>query len=534
MRILINAKIYTLDAGQPEATSLVIDGNRIVAVGSGPGSPETFQDRAQTEDLQGRIVIPGLTDAHIHFWQYAHARKLVDCETATLAACLEQVADRVNQTEPGAWVRGHGWNQNEWPDCQSGKDGFPNAIILDQITTRHPAYLTAKSLHAAWANSAALRAAGIHAGTPDPADGQLQRDQNGIPTGIMFEGAMELVKRVIPEPDAREDLAAMKSAQTALWQMGLTGLHDFDRRACFSALQQMHGEAELGLRIVKSIPVEDLAHAVGVGLRTGFGDDMLRIGLVKAFADGALGPHTAAMLQPYEDEPENRGMLLMDSEQIQLHGRMAVSHGLGMVIHAIGDRANHEVLNAYEGLRQFERQQGLPHPRHRIEHVQVLHPSDINRLAGLDVIASMQPIHATSDMIAADRFWGKRAASAYAWRSLLEQRTHLAFGSDAPVESPNPFWGIHAAVTRCRADGSPGPDGWYPGQRLTRREAIQAYTTGPAYAAGMETHLGKLAPGFLADLLVLDSDPFTCESVALREIQPAATMVDGAWVYRRM
>jgi predicted amidohydrolase YtcJ len=312
----------------------------------------------------------------------------------------------------------------------------------------------------------------------------------------------------------------------------LTGLHDFDRRDSFIALQELHARQQLKLRVTKNIPVESLEHATELGLRTGFGDDWLRIGSVKAFMDGALGPRTAAMIQPYLGEPENRGILNMDAEQLFEHARRAADVGLGMTVHAIGDRANHEVLNAYEQLRSYEDQRGLPHLRHRIEHVQVLHADDAARLAQLKVVASMQPIHATSDMPAADRFWGERCTLAYAWRTQLEHGARLAFGSDAPVESPNPFWGLHAASTRRRADGSPRPDGWYPEQKLTLAEALDGYTLGPAYAAYAEDRMGRLAAGHLADLIVLETDPFASEPDDLLSMRSAATMVGGEWVLK--
>ena len=531
MLLLTNAHIYTLDSHQPTANALAIDYGRVLAVGTEDFIQAEFGSKGKKLDLQGRTVLPGLVDSHLHFKHYALGLQKVDCETTTLAECLRRVAERAALTPPGEWVLGHGWNQNEWKDISTGDgmEGFPSAALLDRLAPDHPVYLTAKSLHAGWANTAALHVAGVTADTPDPEGGQIQRDEKGLPTGILLEGAMARVSQAIPQPGPDEILQAMQKAQKVLWGLGLTGIHDFDRRDSFVALQTLHGRGELGLRVTKTIPVEDLAYAIGIGLRSGFGDDFLRIGNVKAFADGALGPHTAAMFQPYEDDPENKGMLLLDAEEIQEFGRQAVENGLGLTIHAIGDRANHEVLNAYTGLRDHERAHHLPHPRHRIEHVQLLHPDDFPRLAELGVIASMQPIHATSDMVAADRYWGTRSQYGYAWRELLYLNTQLAFGSDAPVDSPNPFWGVHAAVTRRRADGSPGPEGWYASQRLTRLEALQGYTTGAAYASGAENWLGQLSPGFLADLLVLDTDPFVCEAEAIREILPVGVMVGGDW-----
>ncbi|MFN2153159.1 MAG: amidohydrolase, partial [Anaerolineales bacterium] len=526
---LLNAKIYTLAEDHPTASAMVIDHGKILTLGDETHCLE-FGGNCPPEDLGGSVVIPGLTDAHIHLEHYALSLQKIDCEVPDREECLFRVAQLAEQIPPGQWVLGHGWNQNLWPE------GFGTSTDLDAVAPENPVYLTAKSLHAGWANSAALQAAGINHNTPDPADGQIQRDNQGLPTGILFEGAMRLVSEAVPQPSVSDLTVALKQAQENLWRMGITGVHDFDRRDCFTALQLLHAAGDLRLRILKSLPIDDLEHAVALGLRTGFGDDWLQIGSLKAFADGALGPHTAAMLASYENEPDNKGMLLIDREEMFERGRKAVANGLSLAIHAIGDRANHEILNAFEQLRAFEAtlptagQQPL---RHRIEHVQLIHPEDAPRLAQGNIIASMQPIHATSDMLMADAYWGERAANSYAWRTQLQHGAKLVFGSDAPVESPNPFWGLHAAVTRQRIDGNPGPDGWYPEQRLNIHEALLAFTQGPAYAAGMEDHLGKLAPGYFADLLVLEDDPFTCEPSTLRNIVPSAVMVGGEWVLNR-
>ena len=538
MKVLYNARIYTLDGSRPLASAIAMERERILAVGEADELFSEF-DRAEKQDLGGQVILPGLTDAHLHLGQYALSLPKINCETDTLDECLRRVQARIQTTRPGEWILGHGWNQNNWsppfssPPILGGTEGgWPSAADLDKIAPNNPVYLTAKSLHAGWANSAALKLAGITANTPEPANGQLQRDEHGGLTGILLETAMELVNRVIPEPTVEFIAEAIEQAQPILWRMGLTGAHDFDRRACFMALQQLHARNVLKLRVTKSVPLEDLDHAVELGLRTGFGDDWLRIGSVKAFMDGALGPRTAAMFQPYLSEPENRGILNMDAEELFEAGRQAVEVGLSMAVHAIGDRANHEVLDAYEQLRRFERDRNLPPLKHRIEHVQVLHPDDAGRLAELGVIASMQPIHATSDMHMADRYWGERAALSYAWRTQLQQGAHLVFGSDAPVESPNPFLGLHAAVTRQRADGSPAHEGWYPQQRLSVQEAIEAYTLGPAYTAGMETRLGKLSPGYLADLIVLPKDPFVIPPSDLLALESAGTMLGGNWVWQ--
>lgn len=526
MLLLYHAVIHTLHPSQSVTSAVAIDHGRVIAIGSDSELITEFGSRAECLDMQGRTILPGLTDAHLHLEHYALGLQRIDCETDSRAECIRRVAVRAENVPPGDWIRGHGWNQNTWPE------GFGSAADLDAVTPRHPVYLTAKSLHAAWANSAALRLAGIDSHTPDPEGGQIARDARGVPTGILLESAMSLVDRVLPAPDAAGVAQAIRLAQPRLWQAGLTGVHDYDGARCFSALQLLEQESELHLRVVKSIPLDNLERALQLGLRSGFGSDQLRIGSVKLFADGALGPQTAAMLQPYEGSLANTGMLLLDSEQIYEAGRQAASGGLSLAIHAIGDRANHEVLNAYAHLRQFEREQQLPPLRHRIEHVQVLHPQDLLRLSHLSVIASVQPIHATSDMYIADRFWGARSAGAYPFFSLLESGAILAFGSDAPVESPNPFLGIHAAVTRRRPDGSPGSDGWYPEQRLTFAAALTGYTTGPAYAAGWEKQLGRIAPGFYADLIVLPKSPFDIPPQELHRVSPMATMVAGEWVWK--
>lgn len=527
--LLYNAKIYSLDERIPTGTALLIRGDRILALGQDMHSLQNLSSSSRNVDLGGGVVIPGLTDAHIHLEKYALSMQLVDCETETRAECLQRVVARAATLQPGEWVLGHGWNQNNW------EEGFGRAAELDAVAPENPVYLTAKSLHAGWANSLALRRAKIGLSTTDPVDGRIGRLPDGRPDGLLFEGAIELVAGVIPEPTPKMVADVILAAQPKLLRMGLTGVHDFDRRRCFIALQQIHHQQDLHLRIVKNIPLEDLDHAVGLGLHFGFGDLHLRIGGVKLFADGALGPHTAAMFQFYEGEPSNHGMLLMDAEEILEYGRQASACGLPLTIHAIGDRANHEVLDAFTQLRAFESVYlgfDSGELRHRIEHVQVLHPKDTARLAELNLVASMQPIHATSDMEMVDRYWGERGALAYAFRTQLDHGAVLAFGSDAPVESPNPFWGLHAAVSRRRLDGTPGRSGWYPEQRIQVLEALKAYTIGPAYAAGLESQLGKLLPGYLADLIILDQDPFTCPVEELRELRPRATMVGGRWLFQ--
>lgn len=523
---LYNARIYTFDPLNPYAEALAFAGEKVVALGSTSEVSREFGAGDVGLDMRGKTVLPGLCDAHIHLQAYALSLQRLNCETNTQLECLQAVRQRLPEVAPGEWILGHGWNQNVWPE------GFGSAADLDAVAPANPVYLTAKSLHAGWANSAALHLAGLDDSSPDPAGGKLGRDAAGRLTGILFEGAMKLVEGVIPEPPLEKVISAILDAQKNLWKMGITAVHDFDRRLCFEALQMLHGRGELGLHVLKSIPLESLPLALELGLRSGFGDDWLRIGPLKLFADGALGPQTAAMFQPFEGSMDQRGVLLMDSEEVLEIGRKAVIGGYNLAVHAIGDRAVHEVLNGIEQLRIFEERLSprVGRLRHRIEHVQLVHPDDAARLAKLDVIASMQPIHATSDMEMASRYWGSRSETSYAWNLQLEHGAHLAFGSDAPVESPNPFLGLHAAVTRCRPNGRPGPAGWIPAQRVTLEQALNAYTLGAAYAAGWEDRIGRLKPGSYADLIVLDRDPFALPAGELFTLAPSSVMVAGDWV----
>jgi predicted amidohydrolase YtcJ len=384
--------------------------------------------------------------------------------------------------------------------------------------------LEAKSGHAMWVNSRALELAGVTASTLDPLGGQIVRDARGQPTGILLENAMDLITKVQPEPTPEELADMMRAAFPAAHRAGLTGIHDFDGPVAFAAFQILWNRRQTSLRVIKSIPRELLSQAIDLGLRSGFGDDWLRIGSVKLFADGALGPQTAAMLEPFEAS-NNLGIATLSEAEMADNVRRANAAGLSCAIHAIGDRACRTVLDVYE-------QVGLRDLRNRIEHVQLLHPQDYGRLGKLGVVASMQPTHATSDMLMADKYWGKRSAGAYAWRTQLDAGAVLAFGSDCPVERIDPLMGIHAAVTRRRADGSPGPEGWYPEQRLTVEEAVRAFTWGPAFVAGQEDRLGSIAPGKLADFTVLDQDIFAIEPMEILNTHVDATIIGGQFMWR--
>jgi predicted amidohydrolase YtcJ len=527
--VLANGRVYTMNPNQPSATAVALRGQHVLAVGNDLEMEALLAVNGQKIDLGGICVTPGLVDAHVHFQHFALSLKNVDLDGA---ASLEDALQRVAAFVAGVsgdtgWLRGRGWSQDTWPDR-----AFPTAADLDAVVSDRPVYLAHKSGHAAWVNSMALRQCRIHATTNDPPGGQIQRDVAGLPTGILFEDAMGLVGDHIPRPTPDELVTAMRQAQHHCWEVGLTGIHDFDGRDCFTALQMMHERRELGLRVLKNIPVYRLNHALEIGLRSGFGDDWLRIGGIKIFADGALGSRTAAMIAPYEGEPENTGIVVTDKEEMLEKARDAAKGGLSLTVHAIGDRANHDVLDVYDLLRKEEQLHGLTGLRHRIEHAQVLQPDDLARFAQLGIIASMQPVHATSDMEMADRYWGDRARYSYAWRSILESGAKLVFGSDAPVEKIDPLPGIHAAVTRRRANGHPGPAGWYPEQRLSMTETIHAFTTAAAITSGCERRFGSISPGKLADLTFFDRDIFMISPEELLATRIAGTMVGGVFRYR--
>lgn len=527
MLILHNANIITQDSKQPRASALAIEGEKIIAVGENEDVLALATAGTSIQNLNGATLMPGLTDAHIHLQTYAHFLQIVPCETPTRSECLRRIADRAAQTPPGDWILGHGWNHNEWPE------GLGTAADLDAVSPHNPVYLTAKSLHAGWANSRALEIAGLSNDSPDPLDGKLGRTPSAQLDGILYESsAMNLVASSIPQLTAQQNSDAIQQAIPQLWKMGLTGCHDFDPFSCLTALQDLHANQLLKFRVVKGIPHSNFQQAIDMGLYTGSGDHTLRIGSVKLFADGALGPRTAAMVQPYQGTTDDCGFPLLTADQVYEMGQKAVTARFSLAIHAIGDKANREVLNGYAHLRTFEKEVHLQPLSHRIEHVQILQPDDLGRLAELGIIASMQPIHATSDMYTADRLWGSRAAFSYAWHSLADASTLLIFGSDAPVESPNPFWGLHAAVTRQRHNGEPGLHGWYPEQRLNLVASLEAYSINPAQVAGMDHILGRLSPGYYADLLVLNRDPFSVPSTDLFKLSPSSVMVAGEWVFQ--
>ncbi len=522
--ILHNGMIHTMDDDLPVVSAVAIDKNKITAIGPDKFILPLAGHGTQVIDLQGKGVTPGLVDAHVHFMHYAMELQRVDLlDVADRAEVDRRIKEFAAKTPAGEWLQGRGWKNELWADTS-----FPTASQLDELVPDSPCFLRDKSGHAGWANSKGLKAAGIDKNTADPVGGEIQRDADGNATGILFETAMQLLYNVIPDPSHDQIVSAMQDAQQKCWEVGLVGIHDFDGPDCFSALQTLRKNGELGLRFYKNIPAAMVDSAIAAGLHTDFGDEWLRIGSIKIFADGALGPQTALMVEPYEGTTDTYGITVVDKEGMYEIASKAAANNLSVTVHAIGDKANHDILDVYEAVRKEEAQLGLKSKlRHRIEHVQILVEEDLDRLAKLDIIASMQPIHCTSDMEMADKHWGERTKYSYAWRTMLDTGALLVYGSDCPVEPIDPMIGIYSSVTRKKLSGAYAPDGWHPEQKLTMAETIRAFTLAAAETAGTQATQGSISPGKLADITVYDRDLFAVDPDEVKNVKVQATIVDG-------
>ena len=518
-----NGIIHTGDPDRPRATALVVRGEWIAATGDRAELRDEFP-RARRFDLGGAAIFPAFTDSHIHLAAVGLAMRSVDLGGArSLQDAVATVAAAARTAPADAWLRGRGWDKNLWPEGR-----FPGRMDLDPVTGGRPAVFRSKDGHAAWVNSVALARAGIGAATPDPEGGVIVRDVGtGEPTGLLTERALHAVTALAETASPEQLEQAIRDATGAAHRAGIGAVHVVEGGDVLGAFQRLRARGELGVRVCMAIPEESLDAAVAVGLRTGLGDAWLRIGGVKIFSDGALGPQTASMLEPYDGQPDTRGVVVRTREQLRDLAARASAHGIAVTVHAIGDRANRWVLDAIEAAQDDSRRHGL---RHRIEHVQVLHPDDLPRFARLGVTASMQPIHCTQDRDIVDRYWGGRGRYAYAFRSLLRADTHLAFGSDAPVETLDVLTGIYAAVAR-RRRSEPERPAWRPEEALTVREAVDAYTAGAAYAAGEETVKGRLAPGCVADFVGLSEDLFAIPPERIPEVRVRLTAVGGTVRY---
>jgi len=535
--LLLNGDIHTMEAAQPHATALAVDraSGRILAVGDDAEIRALAGPLTETLNLRGRVALPGFIDAHTHLLGFANTRLDVDLRhTRSEGEAVELVRQRAEKTPRGGWIVGQSWDKSQWTPEQ-----FPSKASLDAAVPHHPVALASHDFHSYWVNSEALRRGKIDAATPDPLAGRIERDAQGEPTGMLYERpAMSLVTDTITPPD--DDILAdeLRRVLAELRARGITGVHNIEDATSLRLMQRLHATGALATRVLWYAQRQTLPDAVRLGVAADFGDDFLRFAGIKVFMDGALGSQTAAMLDPYEGQPGNRGLLTTTDADVLALATAAAEGGLGVAIHAIGDRAVRAALDGIEAtIRQRDSATQRPGrtpsaaQRFRLEHVQLARPEDIERMARLGVVASVQPFHAVVDRHAAERHWGARHRRAYAYQTLRAAGIPLALGSDAPVDTADPLRILHAAVNRRDDQGDPAEGPWLPDQALTLTQALWGYTVGAAYAGGQEARQGSLAPGKLADLVVLAENPFTLPSEQLAGAQVAATLVGGELVH---
>jgi len=527
--ILSNGRIWTGDSQRPLAEAVAIRGNRISAVGT---NAEVMKLRAETTrviDLRNRLVTPGFIDNHVHFISGGLQLSSVQLRDAkTPQEFARRIGEFARTLPKGRWITGGDWDHELWSPVR-----LPTRQMIDELTPDHPVFVSRLDGHMALANSLALRLGGITRDTPDPAGGTIVRDQQGEPTGLLKDNAMDPVWAVIPSPTLAQRVEAARAALREAARLGVTSLNDMSGGdAAFEdirAYQQLLREGALTARIYAFVPLASYRRLASAGVEKSFGDPRLRIGGLKGFADGSLGSSTAWFYEPYEDNPTNAGLRMpsLGDGSMQTAVREATEANLHVAIHAIGDRANDDILAIYE------KDAGMRNRRFRIEHAQHLNPALIKRFAEDRVIASMQPYHAIDDGRWADRKIGKRrSAYTYAFRSLLDAGAILTFGSDWTVAPLDPILGIYAAVTRRTIDGR-NPGGWVPEQKISIDEALRCYTVNNAYAMFREQELGKIAPGYLADLVALSQDLLTIPPPEIDRTKVELTIMDGQVVFER-
>jgi predicted amidohydrolase YtcJ len=529
--VIDNANGYTLNAKGDlvQFASLAFDDKgRIIAVGSAVDVAGKAP-QARHVDMQGRTVLPGLIDAHGHVFSLGAVLTQLDLSaTASLPDALKAIGDYARANPNQAWLRGRGWNQEIW---KLGR--FPTAAELDGAVSDRPVWLARVDGHAGWANSRALALAGITNATPDPAGGKIVRDANGVATGVLVDAAKDLVEKVVPQQSEAEARHVLDEALRQMASVGLTSVHDAGIGVGEDRLYRDYADhGKLSARIYGMIggTGADFDQLAKAGPLKSYANDMYALRAVKLYADGALGSRGAALLAPYSDEPHSHGLLFHSKAEIDAMMAKAMKKGYQVNVHAIGDAGNREILDT------FRKELGVTRSaaqRHRIEHAQVVALSDLPRFKSLGIIPSMQPTHATSDKnMAEQRIGHERMKGAYAWRTFLAQGSRIACGSDFPVESPNPFFGIHAAVTREDHAGQPIA-GWYPEQAMSLKEAFRCFTLDAAYAGHAENSLGSLEPGKWADFIVIDRDLFTMPTYDIHKTGVLETWVAGRQVFQK-
>ncbi len=528
--VVTNARIYTSDVNRPVVEALAVRGGRIAFVGSNRGALALAGPRTERLDLAGKTVITGMVDAHAHLLGLGQALRTVDLVgTRSYDEVIARVVERAKTARPGEWIRGRGWDQNDWADTR-----FPTHTALSRAVPNNPVYLTRVDGHAALVNAKALELAQVTAATPDPSGGRFIRDSANNPTGVLVDNAQGIVGRVIPAPSRAELREQTLTAIAEANRWGLTGIHDAGvAPEGIAVYEELAKEGHYNLRNYVMIRSSDsvLDAILQRGPQKALYDGRLWIRAIKLVADGALGSRGAALLEPYSDDPGNTGLITTPPERIKSVAVRALKAGFQVNVHAIGDRANRIVLDQFEAaLREVP----TADHRFRIEHAQILRYQDIPRFAELDVIPSMQGSHQTSDMYwAPNRLGPARLGGAYAWRSLLNTGVVIPNGSDFPVEAVNPLISFHSFFTRQDADNFP-PGGWMPEQRTTRQEALLSITLWPAYAGFMENESGSLTAGKYADFVVLDRDIMSVAPEEVLGTRVLMTVLGGKTVYRAL
>jgi len=525
--VLKNGKVYTGAVAAPWAQSVAVREGKITAVGSDGDIRSQIGPATRVLDAKGRLVIPGLIDAHTHF--ASGGRSLIGLSfrgVDSVAGVQEMIARKIKEMPAGALISGSEYDHTLFPGGR-----WPTKEDLDKVSPANPVVIERVDGHSIWVNSLALKQSGISKDTANPFGGEILKDpRTGEPTGILTEAATGLVRlrdsgnASTPEQDI---LRALEHAA----RLGLTGVHASTDLQEMEIYKKLRAENKLTLRVYAWLPIESLDASIAGGIRQGQGDDWLRTGFQKAFIDGTLGSGTAVMFSPFSDEPGKLGLPQMSEQDFNDLIAKAHANGYQTGTHAIGDKAVDWVLNAVERARRLHGDKGL---RHRIEHAQIVDPKDWDRFRELGVIASMQPTHCTTDMRFCETRVGlERSRNAYAWRTLLDHGAKIAFGSDWPVEPLDPMRGLYSAVTRKNIEGRFPEGGWFPEQKLTMAEAIGLFTTGAAYAANEENIKGTLEPGKLADMIVLSKDLFTIEPEEILTTEVLATILGGRIVYQQ-
>lgn len=521
---IIIGKIWTSNPKQPWAEALAIQGDTLVAVGS---EKEVMQWKGDKTDLTrfdtSELIVPGFIDTHTHFVEAGFALASVQLRDAkTKEEFVKRIGDFAKTIQPGTWILGGNWDHENW----GGE--LPDRNWIDQVTPNNPVWINRLDGHMSLANSAALKAAGINNDVKQVAGGTIVKDKAGRVTGIFKDNATDLINKIVPPPSEEAEDRALQAAMNYVAAQGVTTAHSM--YGYNSAFERAHTKNQLITRIYAGRMLNDWKDLKKKIDAEGNGDKWLKIGCLKAFVDGALGSHTAAFFKPYTDAPKDSGFFITREEDLYRWTKSADSAGLHVMIHAIGDKAIHSVLNIFE---RVEKENGPKDRRFRIEHLQHIQPSDIPRLAQQNVIASMQPYHAIDDGRWAEKIIGtERCKTTYAFRSLIDAKAKVAFGSDWPVAPATPLEGIYAAVTRRTLDDK-NPDGWFPEQKISVEQALTAYTIEGAYASFEEKIKGSLEKGKLADLVVLDQNIFKIAPEKIREVKVVNTLVGGKVVYQR-